>query len=684
MKSRWGASTTGAETRVRPVALSILRSLPVLLAVSALVAAATFFALGRLTPLYRAEARLLVEGADANQAPPASLLDGEAQVVRSRDIALTVIMDLGLAATPEYRKAIAAGGFLEDLRVALGLARDLSDAPDEERVLAHYDRRLLVRPSGAAAITIGFEAEDPEIAARAANAVATAYLALRRSATTETAAMLDAEVERLEAALAQAEQRLSALRDEMAALPPPLAETERSSLAAERDAAGQAAEDAEASAKAIRAALAAGSLPSSPAFLDDEAVRKLTDEQRALRAELAREMASNPLGNPRLAEIRGRLAAIEPELRVAAERVAVALEAAAAGDRTRAAEIGQRLEDADIAAAARDALAADIAKVKREIDDTRGRIVTAEKRRDALHASGIFAGEVRLLSRASVPTAPVWPDVLFGTVAAFFATLVLGSVIAAVRGAGKAQPAHDAPFEPLAEMALPEPAAAHFRRVEEPEVPRAPPPGEPSLAPAIERGGPSLATIADSISGQRRVVVTLAEDSDGAGRPLVAVALARSLAGLDRTVVLLDLRGDGADGMAMGEEADLPGFSDLLSGTVSFAQVIFRDRRSRAHFIAAGSEPVRPETLAGERLQTLLAALDHTYDHVVIDCTDDAIARIAPGADAALVASEHASADPRTVRAVSRIAKVSDARIFHLKVEPGRRPGDSDPERAAA
>jgi septum formation inhibitor-activating ATPase MinD len=136
--------------------------------------------------------------------------------------------------------------------------------------------------------------------------------------------------------------------------------------------------------------------------------------------------------------------------------------------------------------------------------------------------------------------------------------------------------------------------------------------------------------------------------------------------------------------MAMGEETGLPGFSDLLSGDVSFAQVIFRDRRSRAHFISAGSEAVRAEMLAGERLQTLLAALDHTYDHVVIDCADDTIARIAPGADAALVASEHTSADPRTVRAVSRIAKVSDARIFHLKVEPGRRPGDSDPERAAA
>ena len=99
--------------------------------------------------------------------------------------------------------------------------------------------------------------------------------------------------------------------------------------------------------------------------------------------------------------------------------------------------------------------------------------------------------------------------------------------------------------------------------------------------------------------------------------------------------------------------------------------MIFRDRRSRAHFIPAGLQPIRPEALSGERLATLLAALDHTYDHVVIDCPDDAIAGMAPGADAALVASEYVNADPRTVRAVARIAKVSAARIFHLAGRAG-------------
>ena len=65
---------------------------------------------------------------------------------------------------------------------------------------------------------------------------------------------------------------------------------------------------------------------------------------------------------------------------------------------------------------------------------------------------------------------------------------------------------------------------------------------------------------------------------------------------------------------------------------------------------------------------------------MIIDCPDDAIARIAPGASAALVASEYASTDPRTVRAVARVSGASDAHIFYLLVEPMRR----TPEQAEA
>ena len=403
------------------------------------------------------------------------------------------------------------------------------------------------------------------------------------------------------------------------------------------------------------------------AVLDDPGFRSLIAEQGWLRAELARETAANPLGNPRVAEIRARLASIDAELRAVAERIAGDLESAAEQDRAQADELGRRL----VAAAAATAASAELARIEQEIAGYGERLDAALRKQDELKQRGVLPGDVQLLSRATVPATPDWPDVLTLTGLAFIAALILGAILVIVRDLASGRARRRVPFEPLADLDLPPPAAARFRRVEDDDVPRAMQ-DEPTLAPLMEEAGWSLGAVADSIAGRRRVVVTLAEESDGDGRPLAAVALARALAGRDRSVVLLDLRDDGADSLAMGEAADLPGFADLLAGEVSFAQVIFRDRRSRAHFIPSGAVPIEPGALAGERLATLIAALDHTYDHIVLDCPDEAIPLLAPGADAALVASEYGSADPRTVRAVSRVAKVSAARIFHLKVDPGR------------
>jgi len=674
MASTRNASMTRAEIDLGAVLASVVRALPFLLVIAAIVAVVAFVALSRLTPLYRAEARVLVGIGDAGPAVVRSTIAGEIQLIRSRDIARGVAASLDLATAPEYRQSIEGGSWLDDAMVALGLKRDLQGATLEERVLARYGDNLAVHaPDGEALIVIAFYAADPELAARTANAIADAYLALRSSATAETVAMLQAEIDRVRAALAEAEQRAAALRNEVASLPPPLAEAERAALQAEREAAEEAARRAGAEAVAIRAGLAAGTMPDMPAIQNDAGVRGLVEEQRGLRTELARETAANPLGNPRVAEIRARLAAIDAELRVAAERVASGLDAAFERDRAQAEALAQRLAGADAAAAA----AAELAKVEHEIAGYRERLDATVAKQEDLKQSGVLPGDVRLLSRATVPAAPDWPDVLFLTGLAFVLALILGLALVVVRAVAGGRSKREVPFEPLADLELPPPAAARFRRVDDDGVPRAMQ-DEPTLAPRMDEGGCSLGAVADSIAGRRRVVVTLAEDSDADGRPLAAVALARALAGRDRSVVLVDLRDDGADSLAMGEGPDLPGFGDLLAGEVSFAQVIFRDMRSRAHLIPTGEGPILPEALAGERLATLLAALDHTYDHIVLDCPDDAIPFIAPGADAALVASDHGSADPRTVRAVSRVAKVSSARIFHLKVDPGRRPSDPD------
>jgi Mrp family chromosome partitioning ATPase len=196
----------------------------------------------------------------------------------------------------------------------------------------------------------------------------------------------------------------------------------------------------------------------------------------------------------------------------------------------------------------------------------------------------------------------------------------------------------------------------------------------PSDSPhaSASRVDESLSAVTAQIiaEGYKRIIVTTAEDSDVNGRPLAAVALGRSIAQADRRPVLINFREDGANSVSMGEGTDLPGFSDLFAGEASFAQVIFRDRKSRVHFIPSGARPLAASELADERVGLLLSALDHTYDHVILDVADDAIGVLAPGCQAAVVVSEFDAGDPRTVRAFERAGAASDAKIILLVVDP--------------
>jgi hypothetical protein len=77
-----------------------------------------------------------------------------------------------------------------------------------------------------------------------------------------------------------------------------------------------------------------------------------------------------------------------------------------------------------------------------------------------------------------------------------------------------------------------------------------------------------------------------------------------------------------------------------------------------------------PEEVAGERLETILSALDHTYDHVIVDAGNEMIGLVGPTATTAVVVSEFGAADPRTIGAFDRITAASSANILLLVVDP--------------
>jgi Mrp family chromosome partitioning ATPase len=107
--------------------------------------------------------------------------------------------------------------------------------------------------------------------------------------------------------------------------------------------------------------------------------------------------------------------------------------------------------------------------------------------------------------------------------------------------------------------------------------------------------------------------------SRNVGTTMSAVTLARALSRHAR-VVLIDLALGAPNLAAISADPQAPGVGEAVRGTVSFGDVITRDKLSRVHLINAGRIGGDGATiLASQRLVMLIAALARAYDHVLID-----------------------------------------------------------------
>ena len=237
----------------------------------------------------------------------------------------------------------------------------------------------------------------------------------------------------------------------------------------------------------------------------------------------------------------------------------------------------------------------------------------------------------RIISLAAAPIEAYFPKPVSMAAIAAIITLMLGAAFLLVRelASGRAT-------RPVAQPATPRvpgqvPVDGRVRWDDDSDVRRMMPrdPSDRSeLAARIEQ---SLSGIAGKLRQKkaRRILITMADGSGDDGRPLAAVALARTLARTGARTLLVDLHADDADRVAMGETEELPGFGDLFAGDASFAQVIFRDRSSPAHYIPRGRQMAFADR---ERLTELTEALDQTYDHVVYDISDTLVPLLGPTA----------------------------------------------------
>lgn len=619
---------------------------PTVLALVASVAAVNL-----VTPRYKSESRILIDGRENVFLRPSSdrsteerqSLDPEAvtsqvQLVLSRDLAREIIKKNKLAERPEFDPVLQGISPLKSLAALIGIGRDPFSMTPEERVLdAYYERLQAYAVDKSRVIVVEFQSADPDLAARVANSIADGYLVLQQNARQDQARSasqwLSGEIENLRKKVSDAEAKVEDFRSKSSLFVgtnnTTLSNQQMGEVNTQLNNARSMKADAESRARLIKEMLQSGKPIEASEVVNSELMRRLSEQRVTLRAQLA-EQSSTLLGNhPRIKELKAQLGDLDNQIRDEAAKISRSLES-----------------DARIASGRVDGLTASLEQLKKQATSTNGQDVQlralereAKAQRDLLEtylgkyreastreSIDTAPAEGRIISRAIVSNTPAYPKKLPIVLIATIATLLLSSGVV-VTGELLRQTAPRA-------VAVFTPAQARMRQ--EPVVqPVVQPMAEPMLDPVVEDLAPlqpemtvdadvtefaEIEHLADSLraAGPAAKKVTVLGTAAGEAITLSTLTLARHLA-RDARVVVVDLAASSPTIAAVSVDASAPGLAELMQGEASFAQIITRDKLSRLHLVMAGRPGFDRSLLQSPRVTLAIDALLRAYDHVLVD-----------------------------------------------------------------
>jgi succinoglycan biosynthesis transport protein ExoP len=610
-----------------------------------LAAVLSLAAVNLVTPRYKSEARILIDGREnvflrpnGERNEERTALDAEAvtsqvQLLLSRDLAREIIKKNKLAERPEFDPVLQGLSPLKSLLALFGIGRDPFSLTPEERVLdAYFDRFTAYAVDKSRVIVIEFQSRDPDLAARVANSIAEGYLVLQqgaRQAQAKAASQwLSGEIDSLRKKVADAESRVEDFRSKSSLFVgtnnTTLSNQQMGELNTQLNNARALKSDAESKARLIREMLQSGKPIEASEVLNSELTRRLSEQRVTLRAQLAEQSSTLLDNHPRIKELKAQLADLDRQLREEASKISRSLD-----------------NDARIASGRVEGLSASLEQLKKQATSTNGNDVQlralereAKAQRDLLESylakyreantrENIDAAPAdgRVISRATVSNTPAYPKKLPIVLIATLATLMLsaGAIvtgellrITAPRAAAVFASASAPVRAPAEAQSVTADPAPRFSEVSA-EIQREP---SADLAPELNE----IEQLADVLrgAGQAAHKVTILGTASGESITLTALTLARLLVRNAR-VVVVDLAASSPAISAVSVDPAAPGLAELMLGEASFSQIITKDRLSRVHLVSAGRPGFDRALLQSPRLTLAIDALLRVYDHVLLD-----------------------------------------------------------------
>jgi uncharacterized protein involved in exopolysaccharide biosynthesis/Mrp family chromosome partitioning ATPase len=598
-----------------------------------LAAAAAFVIVSMMTPRYRSEARLLIENqetafnrpeADKSGERNATLVDPEAiqsqaQLIQSRDLARKVVYALKLNELKEFNSESSGKIIFNAILSLAGMGRDLSKTSVEERVIDRFIERLSVYTvEKSRVIGIDFQSEQPDLAAKIANTVASEYLAIQRAnkseAMKQTSRWLATEIESLRGRVADAEAKVEQFRSKsnlyVGNNNNQLGTQTLGELNTQLVTARAQKADFEARARLIRSMLKSGKPLEFSEILNSDLMRRLSEQRAALRAQLAEQSSTLLPLHPRIKELHAQITSMDAQIRAEADKLARALE-----NDTRVA--GAKLENMIASLnqmkgqqAALGGQDVQLRAFEREAKSQRDLLETYLARyRDATarETPGAVPPDARVISQAVASSTAYFPKKLpivaiasLGTAMLMTVFLVMGELLGG-----------DVYRMERAAVAEPRPVSQPEAQPEPVQVP----------VNLVANTKPAQYRLAELLGYMRNLgpgIFVVARAGNAASPGRIAVHLARDLAATGARVLLLDIDPQTSPSAALIGDPRAAGLSSLLSKAAGFSEVIQRDTASTLHVISHGYGIIDcTQLLSADRLSIVLGALSQTYEYVI-------------------------------------------------------------------
>src|SRR6202047_3018678 len=436
---------------LRAIGQALVRKRGWIIVPTVLAAVLSVTAVNMVTPRYKSEARILIDGRenvflrpngernDDRNALDAEAVTSQVQLLLSRDLAREVIKKNKLAELPEFDPVLRGFSPLKSLLALIGIGRDPLSLTPEERVLDAYSERFAAYAvDKSRVIVIEFQSRDPDLAAQVANSIADGYLVLQQGARRDQAKSagqwLAGEIERLRKKVAGGEARVEDFRSKSSLFVgtnnTTLSNQQMGELNTQLNNARALKSDAESKARLIREMLQSGKPIEASEVVNSELIRRLSEQRVTLRGQLAEQSSTLLDNHPRIKELKAQLADLDRQIRDEASKLSRSLD-----------------NDSRIAGGKLEGLTASLEQLKKQASSSNGQDVQlralereAKAQRDLLESylakyreantrENIDAAPAdgRIISRATVSNAPAYPKKLPIVLIATLATLMLSA-----------------------------------------------------------------------------------------------------------------------------------------------------------------------------------------------------------------------------------------------------------------